>query len=62
MSDNVKDWITINGNHIPVTEGQTKSEAANNFLKEKQKQGEVRHSGMIEKKSTVGGKPSTFFK
>jgi hypothetical protein len=62
MSDNVKDWITINGNHIPVKEGQTKSEAADNFLKEKQKQGEVRHSGMIEKKSTVGGKPSTFFK
>lgn len=29
--DNVKEWITVKGNHIPVKEGQTKEEATQDF-------------------------------
>lgn len=28
-------WITVNGNHIPVKRGQTKTQAVDEFLKEK---------------------------
>lgn len=53
MSDNVKDWITINGNHIPVKEGQTKSEAANNFLKEKAEKGKMRIKKGLKKTEDI---------
>ena len=35
--DEPKDWITIKGNHIPILKGQTKKEAAKDFVEEKQK-------------------------
>ena len=33
--DNKIKWITMNGNHIPIKEGQSKEEAVNAFLKSK---------------------------
>lgn len=33
--DNIVDWITINGNHIPVYEGQTKYDAASRWVEQK---------------------------
>ena len=35
--DKKEQWITVNGNHIPIKEGQTKEEAVENFLKVKNK-------------------------
>jgi hypothetical protein len=32
-----KDWITVNGNHIPVMKGQSKKAAAKNFIEERNK-------------------------
>jgi hypothetical protein len=53
MNDNVKDWITINGNHIPVKEGQTKSEVVNNFLKEKADKGKMRIKKGLKKTEDI---------
>ena len=33
--DNIVDWITINGNHIPVYEGMTKYAAASRWIEQK---------------------------
>lgn len=33
MRDKSIEWITMNGNHIPIKEGQTQDEAVNEFLK-----------------------------
>ena len=33
--DDVIDWITINGNHIPVYEGMTKYAAASRWIEQK---------------------------
>ena len=38
-----KSWITVNGNHIPVFEGETKKESVKNFL------GKARRSDVIKK-------------
>ena len=29
------DWITVNGNHVPIFEGQSKKEAISSFIKDK---------------------------
>lgn len=34
-NDNIVDWITINGNHIPVYEGMTKYTAASRWIEQK---------------------------
>lgn len=33
MAKQVKQWITVNGQHVPIFEGQSKQEAVNNALK-----------------------------
>jgi len=33
MSKEVKQWITVEGNHVPIFEGQSKKEAVSNFMK-----------------------------
>lgn len=33
----VKEWITMNGNHIPIFEGETKQQAIDNFIKNQQR-------------------------
>ena len=33
MAQKVKEWITVNGQHIPIMEGQTKQEAVNKAIK-----------------------------
>lgn len=53
MNDNVKDWITVNGNHIPIYEGQTKSDAVNNFFKEKAKKGKMRIKKGLKKTEDI---------
>ncbi len=35
--DKKEQWITVNGNHIPIKEGQTKEDAVENFLRVKNK-------------------------
>ncbi len=37
--ETVKEWITVNGNHIPIHEGETKQEAVEAFLHDKRKKG-----------------------
>ena len=32
MAQEVKQWITVNGNHIPIFDGQSKEQAINAFL------------------------------
>ena len=52
--DNIT-WITMNGNHIPIKEGQTKEEAVKEFLASKGKSGEgsAKHgSGEYKAKET----------
>ncbi len=34
-NDDDTEWITVNGNHIPVKEGQSKTEAVKEFLDKK---------------------------
>lgn len=38
--DDIKEWITVKGNHIPIKKGQTKEEAVKSFLDEKKKKDE----------------------
>lgn len=60
--DNIT-WITMNGNHIPIKEGQTKEEAVKEFLASKGKSGEgsAKHgSGEYKAKSEhLGGRINT---
>lgn len=35
MSKEIKKWITVNGNHIPIYDGQSKEEAVKNFMDKK---------------------------
>lgn len=35
MEREVKQWITVNGHHVPIYEGQTKEEAINSFMEHK---------------------------
>lgn len=39
--DDIKEWITVRGNHIPILKGQTKEEAVESFLSKKNKEGQT---------------------
>jgi len=49
-----KSWITVNGNHIPVFEGETKKESVKNFL------GKARRSDVIKKFNELGFEKDNF--
>lgn len=34
---NVKQWITINGNHVPIMEGQSKADAVKKVYQRQEK-------------------------
>ena len=35
LDDDIKSWITVNGRHVPIKEGQTKQEAVQSAIKSK---------------------------
>ena len=54
MNDNNIDWITTDtGIHIPIKDGQSKSEAVNNFFKEKAEKGKMRIKKGLKKTGDI---------
>lgn len=50
MNDNVKDWITINHQHIPIKEGQTKNEVVRKFIKQKKSNNKLENDDFSDSK------------
>ena len=46
-------WITVNGNHIPIKEGQSKEEAVKSFIESKEGKNETNQFGRTAKEKKV---------
>lgn len=50
--DDIIEWITVKGNHIPIKKGQSKEDAINNFLeRQKAEKGKEKHESLQKKYS-----------
>ena len=50
-NDDVKEWITVNGNHIPIIKGQSKEDAVKSFIASKSEKASAKR----ESKPTSAG-------
>lgn len=44
--EDVKEWITVRGSHIPIVKGESKEEAIKEFFKSKGEEGQKRYEGV----------------
>lgn len=56
-SENPEGWITVKGTHIPVEEGQTRQEAARNFIQNKQAESAANKGQKQSAPKLLGSKP-----